>query len=672
MMRRKHILFIWTLLLVAGVSCSKQIQVQDDSDISIKDAAVKGELLVKFTQDVADILESNGRVSGTLAKAGIEDIDLVLAQAGVTDIQRVFPRDSRTEERTRDAGLNLWYLVRFDASSDIEQVGRSLAALGQVSGVEYNHTIKRAYSPDKRAIPFDIASASYTKAGAGHTFFNDPYAAYQWNLSNDGTLWERGFRSGADVNAENAWKKSTGDPSVIVAVVDEGIFYSHPDLASNMWHNEGEIFASPEDNDGNGYAGDYYGYNFVQNTGQISYSLSHDTGHGTHVAGVIAARNNNGVGISSIAGGDASAPGVKIMSCQIFSGNYVASILAEVRAIKYAADNGAVVLQCSWGYTSSKANAYDWTPQYGDDDSWMTDCPIEKDAILYFINNAGSPNGPVEGGIGVFASGNESAAAAGYPGAYGPLVSVIGTAPDFTPAVYTNYGWRANICAPGGDQDYFYDYVDPESGVYGTIGCILSTVPYHISESGYAYFEGSSMATPHVSSAIALAISYAAQNHLHFTADQIRELLYSSARPLDGFMNGTKLYYKYVADLGQNQLKKMELDSFKGQMGAGQLDVDAFLDAVISSDDALPMRFPNVYVAPSATASYDAALYFDSTSGLQASVDNSAVAQVSVTGTRVMVKGLSEGVTRGHISSGSQRQDFTITVREGAGNGWLY
>ena len=136
-------------------------------------------------------------------------------------------------------------------------------------------------------------------------------------------------------------------------MLDEGVMVEHPDLKNNMWVNEGEVYRSKQDNDGNGYKGDVYGYNFVFDTGVISWDDVSDTGHGTHVAGVIAAQNNNGIGISSIAGGNADIPGVKIMSCQIFSGNAVSNSLATVRAIKYAADNGAVILQCSWGYILS-------------------------------------------------------------------------------------------------------------------------------------------------------------------------------------------------------------------------------------------------------------------------------------------------------------------------------
>lgn len=102
-----------------------------------------------------------------------------------------------------------------------------------------------------------------------------------------------------------------------MAVVDEGVMYNHEDLANNMWINPAETFGSDEDADGNGYAGDKYGYNFVAGTGHISYTQTGDTGHASHVAGVIAAENNT-IGIRGIAGGDGTPEtGVKIMSCQI-------------------------------------------------------------------------------------------------------------------------------------------------------------------------------------------------------------------------------------------------------------------------------------------------------------------------------------------------------------------
>ena len=182
------------------------------------------------------------------------------------------------------------------------------------------------------------------------------------------------------MNCQEAWKLCSGDPSIIVAVLDEGVMYTHPDLMANMWVNEGEILNSGIDADGNGYRGDVYGYNFVRDNSDITFASSGDTGHGTHVAGTIAAVNGNGIGVCGIAGGDGTPnSGVKIMSCQIFDGATSATLWGEARAIKYAADNGAVILQCSWGYNSAKANPiYGYIPGLASEKEWEETYPLEK------------------------------------------------------------------------------------------------------------------------------------------------------------------------------------------------------------------------------------------------------------------------------------------------------
>ena len=669
------------LILMAGLlSCS----VEGPSDMMPEPAdkvspigpdVVAGELLVRFDPSVSEILDKAGVITKSGADAasrsGILSVDEVLELVNGYQIERVFPVDARSEAKAREEGLHLWYLVRFSEEYSVEDVAARLSKLGEVSGVQYNRTIKRA-SEDK-AIPLTAEAYRRMKASAKAPVFNDPHYGLQWHMVNNGDLGQTKFIAGADVQVEKAWELTKGDPSIIVAVLDEGVDFSHPDLKGSMWINEGEIWRSNEDNDGNGYAGDYYGYNFAAGSGVISTNGRYDTGHGTHVAGVIAATNDNGIGISSIAGGTPSQPGVKIMSCQIFSGSLAGTVLDEVRAIKYAADNGAVVLQCSWGYISGSANPYDWTPQFTSDEQWKSYNLLEFKALDYFVHNAGSPDGVIDGGIIVFAGGNEYAPAASYPAAYPDYISVAATAGDFARAVYTKYGTGTRVSAPGGDQDYYYEYGEGHNA--GALGCVLSTLPYTVTGSagdlaGYGYMEGTSMACPHVSGVVALGLSYAAKLRKHFKVEEIKELLYSTCRPIEQYwdFDNPKLYYKFVTDLSDVHLSSMDMKDYRGKMGHGQIDAYAFLKAIEGA--GVEMTFPNVYVAVGSQTVLCPSMYITGET-FTVSVDNPAVASAEIVDGKMIVKGLKAGQTSAKVT-GVWGHDFVITVREAAnGNGWL-
>ncbi len=663
------------VLMTGLTACSVEgpatgTQTDLDKTPQMSEDVLDGQLLVRFDPRVSDILDKAGVTKSgpmmPMTRSGIISVDEILDLVDGYQIERVFPVDVRSEERARKEGLHLWYVVRFGLEHPVEKVAADLSRLGEVSRVEFNRTLKR--SSDDKPTPLTMERLNELTANARKGYFNDPLLADQWHLVNDGNLRPTKFIKGADVNVEKAWEMTTGDPSIIVAVLDEGVDVMHPDLKASMWVNEGEVWKSFEDNDGNGYIGDVHGYNFVRKHGVISVDSVYDTGHGTHVAGVIAAVNGNGTGISSIAGGSGSVPGVKIMSCQIFSGQYAGTVLEEVRAIKYAADNGAVILQCSWGYISGAANPYEWTPQYSTDEEWETYNVLEKKALDYFIHNAGSPDGVIEGGLAIFAGGNEAAPAASYPAAYPDFVAVAATAGDFTPAVYSNYGPGTTISAPGGDQDYYWDYVD-ETHKIGEVGCVLSTLPYHISESGYGYMEGTSMACPHVSGVAALGLSYAAKLRKHFKAAEFRELLYQSATPIDEYMSGIKQYKKYVIDLVESApMMSINMNDFRGGMGAGQVNAYGLLKAV--EESGVDMTFPNLYVAVGGQTTALPSMYMDGNS-FTVTVSDTSVATAEILDGKMIVKGLKAGQTEASVT-GSRTDRFIITVREGAnGNGWL-
>lgn len=673
----RRYLFILSIAALLLAACSRDVEWQPAKAEPAQGEELykSGVLLVKFTPEVTAMLEEQGLVSGPeLTRSGAPALDEVMALVGGCTLERVFPYDARSEASTREAELHQWYVVRFDESLSVEDVAARMRRLGEVQQVDLNRTVKRAYNG--KATPLKVADMPrVTRSGAQ---VNDPLFSMQWNLENRGDMFREGevvkSVKDADVQCVGAWERSMGSKEVIVAVLDEGIFVEHPDLKANMWVNEDEVKGSTEDNDGNGYVGDVHGYNFVHDSGNITWNDVADSGHGSHVAGVIAAVNNNGEGIASIAGGDGTVDsGVRVMACQIFSGNVSTGVLQVVRAMKYAADNGAVVLQCSWGYVSGAANVYDWGEAgFATEEQWESGSPLEKSALEYFTHYAGSPNGPIEGGVAVFAAGNEYAPQAGFPGAAEGYVSVAATAADFTPAVYTNYGPGTTISAPGGDQDYYYDYVDEEHN-YGEIGCILSTLPYNVSESGYGYMEGTSMACPHISAVVALAISYAAEQRLHFKADELRELLHSTTVDLDPYCVGKKTYCRYVADVGPIQPMQMNLADYAGKMGSGQVNAAALLAAMEGA--GVEMRFPNLTLTEGEKVALNPARYFaeGETLTYNVTIADTTIATCTAQDSMLLFEGLQSGSTTATVKGSNGVQfDFGITVRKSAGGaGWL-
>lgn len=518
-MKLKSLLFVLCLALLTG--CQKD---PDTESTPVRDTdRVEGVIRMKLDRETAEALNVIRTRSGRVLTGNIS-FDELCERYNVTGMERLFA-DNGCAERTRKAGLDLWYIIRFEGSA--EQVAEDFGEIAGVNHVEIPRRITKIGGISRKNWTPSRELMALPKAVPSNYPFNDPLFAEQWPLYNDGSVYEEA-RSGADINVIPAWTKTAGRSDVIVAVVDEGVEYTHPDLAANMWSGIGKNFCDRDNDD-----------------------ITWGEGHGTHVAGTIAAVSNNGIGISGIAGGTGGGNGAKIMSCEIFhptDGRYDASSDATAGAIKYAADNGAVICQNSWGYEAGSMSL----------NQWISQDRAVKEAIDYFIQYAGmSPDGqtqtgPMAGGVVIFAAGNEYSGQPGYPAAYEPCISVAAVSCSYEAAWYTNYGSTIDICAPGGGEgaNFIYNIDYNEGYNLSTLPTNLkngdrftytdyngdketTTIDYVSTTAGYGYMQGTSMACPHVSGVAALIVSqFGAPG---FTNEQLKEKLFSTARDIDSY-----------------------------------------------------------------------------------------------------------------------------------------
>lgn len=310
---------------------------------------------------------------------------------------------------------------------------------------------------------------------------NDPMYGKLWGILNVGQADPKGQTgtAGIDINVEKAWDIQTGTKEKIIAVIDTGVDYNHPDLKPNMWVNEAELNGKAGvDDDGNGVVDDIYGYNAVNNTG----NPKDDQGHGSHCAGTIAAKGDDGVGIVGV-NWDA-----RIMAVKFLDKNGSGTLENAIKSIDYAVKMGANVLSNSWGGGAYSQTLFD---------------AIKRSEIAGAIFIAAAGNSY---------SNNDSNPA--YPATYqiDNVVSVAAIDNKGKKADFSNYGKKTvHIAAPG-------------VNIYSTTG------------GKYDTFSGTSMATPHVAGVAALLWA----NEPHLTAAQIKERLLKTARPLAGLKGKTK------------------------------------------------------------------------------------------------------------------------------------
>lgn len=364
--------------------------------------------------------------------------------------------------------------------------------------MEFADSIARSYAETELARQPGIV---YAERDVIMKVFNDPLFSYQWGINNFGQEYLGIIRvpgigndslkmlsgiAGADINRLAALARPNDRSRVKVAIIDTGVDYEHPDLAANIWRNVDEDQGSVGfDDDFNGYVDDLYGYDFSGDDAN-SYSLSPDSdpmdtiGHGTHCAGIVGAVSGNGIGIEGVS------PNVEIMCLKIFP-NALASASAE--AIIYAVENGAKVINASWGSPFFSA--------------------ILADAVKYATG---------KGVLFVAASGNSGTSTPFYPARLDESLTVGATNSLDKVTAFSTFGNWLDVCAPGQD---ILSLRAQNTDLYAEGGEPL----LRIVNEYYYLADGTSMAAPHVAGSAALILSVAPG----LAADSVKKMLINTS-----------------------------------------------------------------------------------------------------------------------------------------------
>jgi subtilisin family serine protease len=487
MRRLIYYLFLGLFLIFSAVASANEVRRGERPLIDLErvpdEAMEAGRLRLKMHASVENLLDVQPVHVNQKGEVifGIASVDALNRKYGVLDSRQTFDvvlSNKSFNERHRAWEFHLWYDLKMDSQADIRQMISEYMALPEVAFAEpmyYKDLIGHVEDMNQEYV---IDRNTWVP--------NDPQYGSQWHYHNTG---QQSGTPGKDIKLQGAWAIERGNPNVIIAVIDGGIAINHPDLAGNMWSGTG--------------------FNFVNNTPNIE---PHN--HGAHVAGTIAAVNNNNIGVSGIAGGWGSNPGVSLMSLQVFAATTSGGF---AQAPAWGADNGAAISQNSWGYRFQ--NTFE---------------QAVLDAIDYFNVNGGGT--VMNGGLTIFAAGNSNAGGNWYPGIYSGAMAVAATNNQDKKAWYSNHDTWVEISAPGGETNTV-----TQRGVLSTI-----------TGNGYDFYQGTSMACPHVTGAAALVLSKYPDV---FSANELRQILIHSADDHYG-----------------------ENPTFIGRLGSGRLNAQAALE----------------------------------------------------------------------------------------------
>lgn len=308
---------------------------------------------------------------------------------------------------------------------------------------------------------------------------NDPMYTNLWGMNNIGQKDSANSVgvAGVDIQAEKAWDITTGSRDVVVAVIDTGINYNHPDLKDNVWTNEAEANGKPGiDDDNNGYVDDIHGYNFSDGAVNPGDPLD-DHGHGSHCSGTIGAKGDDGKGIVGVAWN------VRIMGVKFLSKEGSGSLEGALKAIDYATKMGAKIMSNSWGGGGFSQTLLDAIKR-------------SHDAGAVFVAAAGNES-------------NNNDSNPSYPASYDVpnIISVAAVDNKGAIAGFSNYGRsKVHVGAPG-------------VNIYSSV-----------LDAKYDSWSGTSMATPHVSGVVALLASH----EPNLSNVEIKNRIITTTSPLSG------------------------------------------------------------------------------------------------------------------------------------------